>query len=458
MSATALLLKETGWEVSGSDEAVYAPVSETLARHGIAWKTPYAPENIPPDAKRIVIGKNAKLTREENAETREAFARAASGNTRIASFPEVLGEATKERDTIVVAGSYGKSTTTALIAWCLKHASVDAGWFVGASMEGFESAHMGSHPVFVLEGDEYPAGHDDARPKFAHYHPKSVVLTAASHDHANVYPTQEKFSSVFKELLAGLPTDGLAVVCADEPHALALARTAPCRTVLYGLRERALWRADSIERGERASFDLVREGVHITRIETTLMGDHNIQNIVGAAALLLEKNLLSPHTLALGIVSFPGLARRLDKKTLRSRVPAFEAFGSSREKLRAALGAMKERFPKERVVLVFEPHTFSWRNKEMLHWYDDAFLDADFVILYKPAEQGAASHAQSTQEEMLARLQAAGCTAESAARSEDVLEMLKREVREGDVVLLSSSGPMDGLIAKIPEWLDTAFA
>ena len=125
--------------------------------------------------------------------------------------------------------------------------------------------------------------------------------------------------------------------------------------------------------------------------------------------------------------------------------------------VRAAIAAIKAQYPEKRLVVVFEPHTFSWRNKMMLHWFDDAFEGAGLVILYKPAEQGAATHEQSTQEEMTERLARAGVAVRPTAAPEETLSILSSEVGRDDVVLLSSSGAMDGLIERIPEWLDNTF-
>jgi UDP-N-acetylmuramate: L-alanyl-gamma-D-glutamyl-meso-diaminopimelate ligase len=453
MSAVAILLKEQGWDVTGSDAEMYPPATTQLDRHGIPYATSYAPENIPKEADLIIIGKNAKLTRENNAEVAAAY----GSGIRIASFPEILGEITKNRSPIVVAGSYGKSTTTSLLAWLLSKSGIDAGWFIGASPDGMEPTHLGTAPVFILEGDEYPTSHEDSRPKFAHYAAHDVLLTAASHDHVNVYPTHEEFLEPFRSLLRALPADGILAYCDDEPNAAALATETKARVISYGL-ETGTIHAANIIHGEQTAFDLMNGDTRMARLTTNLLGDHNIRNIVGAAALLLQKNLLTPEQIATALSSFTGLARRLDKKTVRSTVPAHEGFGSSREKLQAAIQAMKKQYPDKRLIVVFEPHTFSWRNKNMLHWFDDAFAGTNLVVLYKPAEQGADTHEQSTQEEMVARLKATGMDVEFMARPEEVMTFLQSNVHETDAILLSSSGPMDGLIETIPRWLDETFA
>jgi UDP-N-acetylmuramate: L-alanyl-gamma-D-glutamyl-meso-diaminopimelate ligase len=219
-----------------------------------------------------------------------------------------------------------------------------------------------------------------------------------------------------------------------------------------------VYRAEHITRGERTTFLLQKDSKTLAEISTSLLGSHNVQNIVGAAALLLEKKSLTPEQFARAIQDFPGLERRLDKKTTRSSIPAFEGFGSSREKLHSAIGALKAEYPDKRLVVVFEPHSFSWRNKKMLHWFDTAFEHAGLVILYKPAELGARTHEQSTQKEMAARLSHTGIAVVAVETKEEALQAVKKETRSGDVVLLSSSGAMDGLIEDIPKWLDNEFS
>lgn len=454
MSAVAILLKEQGWVVTGSDAEFYPPASDQLKRHKIPLFTPYNPQNIPESAQVIVIGKSTKVSREENAEVRGAY----SSGKKVLSFPEILGEILATREALVVAGSYGKSTTTSLLAWCLAQAGVDIGYFIGASPVGIEPAHLGTHKTFVLEGDEYPTSHDDPRPKFAHFNTHDLVLTSASHDHVNVYPTQESFLEPFRKLLHSLPSDGVAVVCVDEPFARSLIPDTSARVVTYSIdNKNANWYAQNITFTERISFDLIHNNSLVTRMTTKLLGIHNVQNIVGVSAMLLEKKLLTPQQLVETCKSFEGLAQRLELKTHISVVPAYEGFGSSREKLHAAIEAIKTHFSSRRLIVVFEPHTFSWRNKNMLHWFDTAFSGADEVILYKPAEQGSHTHSQTTHEEMFIRMCEAGVSTHKAATISEAKNILHAMVQKGDVLLFSSSGPMDGLMTDIPAWLDKTF-
>src|SRR5437868_382419 len=273
MSAVALLLRQMGVQITGSDEGFYPPVSDYLRNENIPFAEGYRKENIPDDADVIVIGKNAKLVPESNEEVRAAMA---SGKP-VRSFADLLHDMSVNSETIVVAGSYGKSTCTALLAWCLRVANKDPSYFIGEITNGFERhAQRGRGPTFVLEGDEYPASYWDDRSKFLLYNARNVLLTSATHDHINVFPTHADYLAPFKTLLGSLPEGGLLVGNSHEPHARALAANLSCAIAFYALDDKAHWHTASIERGMETAFDLMRGDEKIIRLSTRMLGDHNI--------------------------------------------------------------------------------------------------------------------------------------------------------------------------------------
>jgi UDP-N-acetylmuramate: L-alanyl-gamma-D-glutamyl-meso-diaminopimelate ligase len=448
MSATALLLKQMGVEISGSDEGCYPPVSDYLKSANVAFAQGYRKENIPDDADVIIIGKNAKLQPEINEEVRAAFA---SGKL-VRSFADVLHDMTVSAETVVVAGSYGKSTCTALLAWCLRNAKKDPSYFIGEVTNGFESyAQRGQGAVFVLEGDEYPSSNWDNTSKFLHYNARNVLLTSATHDHINVFPTHADYLVPFRALLDRLPPDGVLVASGSEPHARALVEKTGRAAVFYALDDRASWHADNIAFNSQASFDLMRGGEKVIRLSTRLLGSHNIENVVGISAMLLEKGLLSPEELSAGINSFMGVKRRMELLSASSTVPVFEGFGSSYEKARSAIAAVKLHFPHRRLMVVFEPHTFTWRNREAIAAYDNVFDGAEKIFIYEPASQGASTHAQLTQSEIVARVRSAKYDAEPFVDPQEALQRLNGILKTDDVVLLLTSGELGGLIKTIPQ-------
>jgi UDP-N-acetylmuramate: L-alanyl-gamma-D-glutamyl-meso-diaminopimelate ligase len=451
MSATALLLRQMGVQISGSDEGFYPPVSDYLKAENIPFASGYRAENIPEDADVIVIGKNARLTPENNAEVRAAM----DSGKPVRSFADLLHDMTVKSETIVAAGSYGKSTCTALLAWCLTTANKDPSYFIGEISNGF-AAHAchGRGRIFVLEGDEYPAANWDDTSKFLHYNARNVLLTSATHDHINVFPTHEDYLRPFRALLGSLPSNGLLVACSGEPHARALAQNLACPIAFYALDDKTHWHAANVARAAETSFDLMRGREKIVRLSTTMLGNHNIENIVGVSAMLLEKKLLSPEELKAGIGTFQGVKRRMEPLAPSSRVPVYEGFGSSYEKARSAIEAARLHFPDRRLLIVFEPHTFTWRNRAAIADYDDVFAGAAKVFIFEPASQGAGTHAQLTQDEIVARVRAAGYDAEAISNPEAALQRLDEVVRPNDVVLLLTSGELGGLIKTIPRLVE----
>jgi len=451
MSATALLLKEVGWEVTGSDAECYGPPRDVLEQGGISFSLGYDPKNIPVDADCFVIGRNAKLAPEENVEVRAAH----SSGKKIYSFPEMLGKLTKNRENCVVVGSYGKSTMTSIVAHILRHAGVDAGYFIGAEPSETKwlpsPAALGNAAQFILEGDEYPSAHNDPRAKFMHLHPHDIILSSVVHDHVNVYPSFTDYQKPFQELLALVPNDGIVVVSADEPNAFALAQNSGKNLISYGIKnDSADYRAADIHYGEKTHFHLIGKETMIGEIETTLLGAHNVENIVGAAAFVLAKELTNFSQVADAIYDFKGVRRRLDNIAPLSRVPVFEGFGSSYEKARSAIEAINLHFPDKPFVIVFEPHTFGWRNRANLNWYDDVFREAKSIFIAPPATQGALTHDQLSHEEILAR-------AGDNAKPYTTPETISQSLSGNEVALILTSGNLYGTIPSLVDEITRKF-
>jgi UDP-N-acetylmuramate: L-alanyl-gamma-D-glutamyl-meso-diaminopimelate ligase len=446
MSAVAKLLRDSGVTVTGSDEGVYPPVSSFLQCECIPYATPYAAANLPNDVDLIVIGKNARLVPASNAEVAAAF----TSKKPIASFPEVLAHLSQGKETIVVAGSYGKSTSAALLAHCLEFLKTDPSFFIGAiPVTPTTNARLGAGKFFVLEGDEYPSSNTDARAKFLHYRPRHLLLTPLAHDHVNIYPAPDDYLRPFEELVRTLET---ITFCLDGPLSPKLRPKLKRGTVTYGLNE-GDYHAANIAWSEKTRFDLMHNGKAVAKMQTTQLGEHNIQNIIGVCAFLLSQKLATPQQTATAVAAFKGVQRRLDRKSDKTSIPIFEGFGSSREKAQSAIAAVKRHFPDRRLIVVFEPHAFSWRNREFLAWYDDAFRGADKVYVYEPAAQGAHTHDQLSQQEIVDRIATSSIVAEPVPDQ----AALGNDLQANDAVLLLTSGNLGGLIEAIPRLAEGKF-
>lgn len=452
MSAAALMMREAGHEVSGSDEDVFPPMSTYVEGLGFPFFRRFDSANLPAGVDVLVLGASAKLGGDSNPEVVEARRR----SVRITTFPEMVGEATAGKLNTVVAGSFGKSTCTALMAHVLRETGRDAGWMIGAISPSLpDTGHWGAAPEVILEGDEYIVSATDRRSKFVLYHPRDVLLTSLVHDHVNVFPTFEDYETPFRELLRLLPADGL-LVARDHPAIRAIAGEAACRIVWYDVGPCAGWCAEDVVFGDVTRFVLKGPDGRRAPLATTLLGEHNLENIVGVGAYLLERGLVAEARFAAAIETFQGIRRRLDRLTKTSRVPIVEGFGSSYEKARSAIEAMRLHYPTRPLTVVFEPHTFSWRNREALAWYDTVFEGAARVLVIPPPTHGAATHEQSSFEDILARVAATGVPVDGVRTAEEATAALSR-LSDDEVVLLLSSGPLLGLPDSLPPVFDRLY-
>jgi UDP-N-acetylmuramate: L-alanyl-gamma-D-glutamyl-meso-diaminopimelate ligase len=452
MSAAALMMREAGHAITGSDQDVFPPMSTYVEGLGFPVTWAFDAANLPDGLDLLVLGASAKLGGEGNVEVQAARAR----GVRVTTFPELVGEATALRRNTVVAGSFGKSTCTALLAHILRTCGVDAGWMIGAISPSLpDTGHWGAAPEVVLEGDEYIVGPSDRRSKFVLYHPRDVLLTSLIHDHVNVFPTFDDYVKPFGELLRLLPAEGL-LVARKHPAIRAIAGEAASRIVWYDTQPCDGWYPQGVSFGETTRFTLVGPGGRRVPLATTLLGEHNVENIVGVGAYLLERGLVDEAGLARAVESFGGIRRRLDRLTKASAVPVIEGFGSSYEKARSAIEALLLHYPHRPLTVVFEPHTFSWRNRDALSWYDTVFEGVAKVLVIPPPTHGAASHTQSTFDEILARVAATSVPVGGVETAEAATAALSRLAGD-EVVLLLSSGPLLGLPDSLPPVFDRLY-
>ena len=448
MSAAAMMMRDAGHVIGGSDEEAFPPISTYLETMGIPFKRTLAAENIGPEIDLVVLGGSARLHGDDNPEFTEARRR----EIEMTGFPQLVAQQTKDRDVTVVAGSFGKSSCTALLAHILREAGKDPGYMIGAiPAGGGPTGAWGSGPM-ILEGDEYIVSQTDRRSKFMLYDVDHLLLTSLVHDHLNVFPTWPEYEAPFRALLGRLTPDA-TLVLRDSPSLRAIVGDSAAAPVWYGTAPGEGWFCQDVTFGERSSFTLVSPEGRTLDLETQLLGAHNIENVVGVAAFLLTRGLVTEAELQSAVASFQGIRRRLDRLTTTSAVPVIEGFGSSYEKARSAIEAMLLHYPGRPLVVIFEPHTFSWRNAEGLAWYDTVFDDVARVIVIPPPVHGAATHEQLTHDQILARINAAGVPAVGATTPSEC-EAALADLTGDEVVLLLSSGPLLGLPASLPALFD----
>jgi|SRR3989344_681778 len=447
MSALAVLFKESDWSVTGSDANYFEPIPTYLKKNKIIFYRGYDAKNIPKNLDRVIIGNNIPLALEENPEKKFAV----ESGVKIQSLPEALADLSKNTENTIVVGSSGKSTCTALIAWCLKQAKRDPSYFIGAlPIDLKNSGHLGKGADFVLEGDEYTSSKTNRRSKFLHFNPASVLLISATHDHINVFPTEKSYIEPYKKLVAKLSQKGLLVYSLNGKNNKEIAGYAKSRTVSYGLNNNADYYAQKVKYALQSSFDLTKNGKKIATIKTNLLGQHNIENIIGAGALLLENKKITPKAFTKAIGSFHGIQNRLELKTQKSAVPVYQGFGSSYEKAKSIFDTLRLHFPDRRIVAVFEPHAFSWRNRKFLKWYENIFDGVDEVVMLPATGHGERAKDQLTTIEVWREAKKYK-NIHTAHNEKEALEILKKLIQKNDVIALVSSGFMFGLVDSVPK-------
>jgi len=479
MSALAILFKELGWNVTGSDQDSFEPIPSYLKKNKITFYTKYNEDNVPQDADLIVLGNTVPLSPEENPEKK----RVVELGLKTQSLPEALAHLSENTENILVVGSLGKSTVAGMIAWCLHKSKKDPSYFIGALPLDFKnSSHLGTGKDFVLEGDEHTSSKEDGRSKFLHFNPSSVLLTSALHDHVNIFPTEKSYKEPYKKLVAKIPEDGVLVYCLTGKNNKEISKYSKCRKISYSLDDKkparnassiadayphdsqqrvgqaggADWYAENIKYGMQSSFDLIHKGKKICVIKTKLLGEHNIENIIGVGALLLGNKKITPEMFAKAISSFHGIKNRIELKTMNSSVPAYQGFGSSYEKAKVIFDTLHLHFPKRRIVAVFEPYAFSWRNRKFLKWYKHIFDNVDKVVMLSATSHGTFAKDQLTTSEIWAEVKKYK-DIETISSEKEGLKAIEKIVQEGDVVALVSSGLLFGLSDSVPKLMDKKF-
>ncbi len=445
MAALAGILKELGHRVTGSDEHVYPPMSTFLQGLGIPLQNGYSPANLDPRPDLVVVG---NVIRRDNPEAQAVEDR---GLPRL-SLPEALNRfLVGDRCSLVVSGTHGKTTTTALVAWLLFAASRDPGFMVGGLAKNFNSNYrVGQGPIVVLEGDEYDTAYFDKRPKFVHFRPRVAVLTSVEFDHADIYADLDQVVAAFETYLAGMPPESLVLAWGDAPLVRRVCRRSACRVSFYGLGDEADWQAVDLAPGQGGmGFRVRRQGKPWGRFWTPLLGRHNVLNSLAALAAVAEVGL-TPEETAPALESFQGVKRRLERVGEFRDILVLDDFAHHPTAVAATLAALRQGYPGRRLVAVFEPRTNTSRRAVFQEPYAQAFGDADLILVREPTDLWKVPEGERFSSARLAGdLASKGKRALSFPDTDLLLASLLDLLQPGDVALVMSNGDFDHLIPRL---------
>jgi len=452
MATLAALLRSRGHDVQGSDENVYPPMSDFLKSEGIRTLTGYAAEHITSDLDLVVVG-NA-ISR-GNAELETVLKR----KIRYCSLPEIVrDEFLWDARSIVLAGTHGKTTTTSLTGWLLTHGQRDPTVLVGGIALNFggggSSYRVGHGKEFVIEGDEYDSAYFDKTAKFLKYVPDVAVIGNIEFDHADIYTDLDEVRLAFRRLVNLVPRNGLLLLGADSPDALALAAMAVSPAETFGLDRAATWTADQVEhRDGLTHFVVRRRGEHFGRFESPLLGLHNVRNALAAIAVGSHCGL-SASDLAGGLRTFKGIKRRLETVGVAREVTVLDDFAHHPTAVRETLAALRTGYPGRRIWAVFEPRSASSCRRIFQDDFAKAFGSADEVIIAGVFRSLLPEPERLSADQLVADLRAGGQRARHLPVIDDIVQTIVTEAQPGDVVVLMSNGGFGGIHRKLLQALD----
>ncbi|WP_462280906.1 UDP-N-acetylmuramate--L-alanine ligase [Salinivirga cyanobacteriivorans] len=435
MHNLAIALHKKGHQITGSDDEIFDPSRSRLAKLNLLPKEEgWHPERITRDLDAVILGMHAKKDNPELAQAKKI-------GIKVYSYPEYLYEQTKNKKRVAIAGSHGKTTTTALIMHVLKYADVKFDYMVGASLDGFDTMVNleEKNDLAIFEADEYLSSPIDMRSKFLWYKPHISVVTGIAWDHINVFPTFDSYLNTFKQFLQTLPERGKVFYFEKDTELRRLIKAEQnIQTISYS--------------GFSGKFNSNGSTVEVNgkTIHAPIFGNHNLQNL-HAAYLVLKELGIEDETFSAAIESFKGASRRL-QTLIDGQNPVYFDFAHAPSKVAATIKAIKEKHPRKKVLACLELHTFSSLNKAFIPHYEGSMNPAEKAIVYfNPHTLEHKGMPSLDKDFLFAAFRHKDLSI--STNSSEVLKQIEAEHKEGNVVVIMTSGSFDGVDFK--EWVST---
>lgn len=457
MAPLAGMLKESGHDVSGSDAAVYPPASTLLEQLGIPYANGFDAARLSPPPDLIVVG-NA-ISR-GNVEVEHML------NHRIPhrSLPEILEEEfLPGKHSIVVSGTHGKTTTTAMVSWIFEVAGRHPNFLVGGVAENFGKSYgLGGGPEFILEGDEYDSAYWDKAAKFFHYQPDDLIITSLEFDHADIYADFSSYELAFKRLVNLVPDRGSVVIWGDAeagPSLRAAAEKAFCPVITYGFSLDNDFVASNLEsRGEETCFRVSRKGTPLADFAMTAPGRHNVLNAMAATIVALGRGI-AIESIQQALKTFRSVKRRMDSKGEFGGILVVDDFAHHPTAIEVTLDAARLKWPGRRIWAVLEPRSNTMRRKIFQDRLPAALAKADRVILGGVHRAALLGDEQRLDPAAITdSIKKLGKVALALPNADEIAALLTAESQPGDILLIMSNGSFDGLCEKLVKNLSAKYA
>ncbi len=451
MASLAGLLQLQGHHITGSDKAAYPPMSDQLRSLGIPVAEPYAEANLDPVPDLVVIG-NA-LSR-GNPEVERVLDERIPFTSMAALLHE---EFLVGRESLVVAGTHGKTTTTSMLAWIYQVASqqdpaLEPSFLIGGVAENFGSSfQLRPTRTFILEGDEYDTAFFDKGPKFLHYFPDALILTHVEFDHADIYTDLAAVKTAFKRLVNLVPRRGLIVAFDASENVTECVEKALCRVQRYGFSETADWQLKNLRYEDGVTrWEVWRDGKLWSELEMRMAGEHNALNATAAAALAFGQGA-GKQAIKEALATFKSVKRRLELRAQIAGIDVIEDFAHHPTAIRETLRALRAVYPNARLWAVLEPRSNTLRRKVLEQDLVASLHMADHVVLAGVYQQQRIPDAERLHpEDVVQKLNDEGTPAELLPDADSIVNGIAPRLAQGDVVAILSNGGFDGIYEKLP--------
>jgi UDP-N-acetylmuramate: L-alanyl-gamma-D-glutamyl-meso-diaminopimelate ligase len=461
MASLAGMLKQRGFNVTGSDAAAYPPMSDFLAGLKIPVAQPFDARNLEPHPDLVVVGNaisrgNPEL--EHILDQRIPFC----------SLPQLLhDEFLRGKEVLVVAGTHGKTTTTSMLAWIFQSAGLDPSFLIGGIAENFGSSfHLGQGKHFILEGDEYDTAFFDKGPKFLHYFPDSVILTSVEFDHADIYKDLDAVETAFKRLVNLVPRRGRIVAfdgaVGTEHESASLERClqkAFCLVERYGAGSKSNWQVTNLRlEPERTLWSVRHNGQLWADFEFSLGGEYNVWNATAAAALAAGCGIAKEEIVA-ALKTFKSVKRRLEVKARVNGITLIDDFAHHPTAIAGTLKALRSRYPGSRLWAILEPRSNTLRRRVLQSDLARSLALADEVVVAGVFRSDAVPENERLElPELAADIVKNGGRARLIADADAIVQTVAPEMRDGDVIAILSNGGFGGIYEKLPARLRDLYA
>jgi UDP-N-acetylmuramate: L-alanyl-gamma-D-glutamyl-meso-diaminopimelate ligase len=449
MAALAGMLKTSGYIITGSDKAVYPPMSLFLEDIGIHACDGYTPKNLSPRPDLVIVGNVITRTNPEA----EALAEA---KIPYLSFPQALAHFfIRSRTSLVVTGTHGKTTTSSLLASCLNRAGLDPTFMIGGIVREFDANfRLGQGAYFVSEGDEYDTAFFDKESKFLHYRPDIAIITSVEFDHADIFDDLDAIKRSFKKFVSLLPKDGLIIAHLDDPNVVDVVKNAPCEVQGYGHSKDLDWSLHDVRaEGGVTHFKVCFQGKEWAELAVQLPGTHNCLNSLAVAAVL-HRIGVTPETINQGLNMFGGIKRRQEVRGIVNGITVIDDFAHHPTAVRETLKALEKAYDGQRLITIFEPRTNSSRRAIFQQDYVNCFDSSKLTFIREPVPlDNIPADKLFSAAQLAADLQNRGLKAESCPDTDTILNTVLPILQTQDVVAIFSNGGFDNIHARLLEKL-----